>query len=183
MRALAGIVLVTVALVGCGDEAMTLADYRDAVSDLAAAHTEEVESLRATRLYQMEQAVRALVGRLEGDALEAAAVAETGRQSAGLFAAVADAVDRYAKDLGALDPPAPFRDRHREYVEALQTSTRELDVTLEALGSARSFDEIDAAIGGSTFNDTQARVDAACRNLQRMLADEGAPADLHCAPA
>ena len=145
----ATITLLVIALAGCGEPALTMDDYRDAVSGLAASHATEVEEMRSTQLWQMEQAVKSILRKQEGEAAIAAAVAETGRRSAGLFAAVADSVARYAKNLDALAPPAAVEDAHREYVTALSVSTQGLDKTLEALAGAESLDALDAAIGGS----------------------------------
>jgi hypothetical protein len=176
-------ILIALLVAGCGQASLTVDEYRDQVSDSASAFTAEAEGLRSTHLWQMERAVEGLVRELEGDALEVAAVEETGQRSAAMFAAIADAIDRYALDLSSMIPPRQIGDAHDEYVKALQLSIADIGSTLDALTSAESFDAIDAAVGGSGFNDAQYRVDAACRNLQRLLAEQGAPADLHCRPA
>ncbi len=159
---------------------MTAAEYRDEVSARSEAYAQEAETVRSGHLSRLEQAVNDLVGEFEGEALQRAAVAATAQHTSALFAAVADAVDRYTIDLEAMEPPGPLEGAHGEYVDALRLSIDGLGVTLDALAAASSFDEIDAAIGGSTFNDTQHRVDAACRSLEEALVDEGVPANLHC---
>lgn len=168
------------AIAGCADPAPTGAAYRDLVSERAAAYTGEAEELRVTHLFALDRAVDDLVKELEGADLEAAVIAETGRSSASLFARTADAVERYASDLSAIDAPEELAESHHEYVGALQLSLSGIGATIEALAGADSFDAIDAAIGGSTFNDTQFRVDAACRRLEAAMDTIGLTADLHC---
>lgn len=167
-------------IAGCADPALTGTEYRDLVAERAAAYAGESEELRSNHLFELDRAIDDLVKEKEGADLEAAAIAEAGRSSASLFARTADAVDRYASDLSAVRPPEELADAHREYVEALQLSITGIGVTVEALVAATSFDAIDEAIGGSTFNDTQFRVDAACRRLEETMGEQGHTADLHC---
>jgi hypothetical protein len=159
---------------------MTEVEYRDLVAQRAAAYAGEAEDLRSNHLFQLEREVDNLVKQTEPDDLEVAVLEETARRSASLIAAIADAVERYVSDLAAMSPPETVRQAHRDYVSALNLSIAGIGVTVEALADAGSFEEIDAAIGGSTFNDTQHRVDAACRNLENVLAAHGVGADLHC---
>jgi len=167
-------------IAGCADPALTGAEYRDLVADRAAAYAEEAEELRSAHLFELDRAVDDLVREKEGADLEAAAIVEAGRSSASLFARTADAVDRYATDLSAVRPPEELAAAHLEYVEALQLSITGIGATVEALATATSFDAIDEAIGGSTFNDTQFRVDAACRRLETAMSEQGLTADLRC---
>jgi hypothetical protein len=173
-------VIVVLLVAGCADSAVSEVEYRDLVAQRSAAYAEEAEELRSSHLFQLEREVDNLVKQTEADALEAAVLDETARRSASLVAAIADAVERYVSDLAAISPPETLRRAHREYVSALNLSIAGIGVTVEALAEAGSFEEIDAAIGGSTFNDTQHRVDAACRNLESALAARGVGADLHC---
>ncbi len=174
---------VALIVVGCAGSTSTAVEYRDLVAERSAAYAQEAEQLRADHLYRLERAVDGLVKDLEGEMLVSSVLAETSRRSASLFAAAADAVERYATDLAALDPPDALRPAHLELIAALESSISGLGVTLEALAAASTFDEIDAAIGGSTFNDAQYRVDAACRNLEEALAAADVPADLRCREA
>jgi len=168
-------------LVGCGEEpAPTNAEYRDILVDRSRIYVEEAEELRTVHVFQLERAVDDLVKELEGTDLEAAVIAETGGRSAVLFARTADALDRYVADLMAIEPPEALREPHQEYIDALWLSIRGIGDTVDALTSASSFAAIDVAIGGSTFSDTQPRVDAACDRLETALADQGAPGSLHC---
>lgn len=173
-------VVVVLLVAGCAESAITEVEYRDLVAQRAAAYAEEAEDLRSNHLFQLEREVDRLVKQIEADDLEAAVLDETARRSASLVAAIADAVERYVSDLAAMSPPETVRQAHRDYVGALNLSIAGIGVTVEALADAGSFEEIDAAIGGSTFNDTQHRVDGACRNLESVLAALGVGADLHC---
>ena len=176
--AIAAILFVTLA--GCAESALTSTEYRDLVAERSAAYAQEVEELRSTQLFGLERAVNDLVKEMEGTELETAVIAETGRSSASLFAGTADAVGRYASDLAALEPPAAMLAPHLEFVDALRLSITGIGATIQALAGASSFDQIEAAIGGSTFNDTQYRVDAACRNLEMAMTIEGMTVDLQC---
>ena len=176
--AIAAILFVTLA--GCAESALTSTEYRDLVAERSAAYAQEVEELRSTQLFGLERAVNDLVKEMEGTELEIAVVAETGRSSASLFAGTADAVVRYATDLGTMKPPAALLEAHLEFVDALRLSTTGIGATIEALATASSFDEIDAAIGASTFNDTRYRIDAACRKLEGAMAIAGVGTDLQC---
>jgi hypothetical protein len=173
-------VAVVLLVAGCAESAMTEVEYRDLVAQRAAAYAEEAEDLRSNHLFQLEREVDKLVKQTDRDDLEAVVLDETARRSASLVAAIADAVERYVSDLAAMSPPETVRQAHRDYVSALNLSIAGIGVTVEALAGAGSFEEIDAAIGGSTFNDTQHRVDAACRNLESVLASLGVGADVHC---
>lgn len=182
MRPLFALVVVLLAA-GCAGPAMTEAGYRDLVVQRSAAYAEEAEDVRSNHLFALEREVDNLVKKSDPEGLEAAVLDETARRSASLVAAIADAVERYVSDLAAISPPETVRQAHREYVSALNLSIAGIGVTVEALAVAGSFEEIDAAIGGSTFNDTQHRVDVACRNLESVLAALGVGADLHCRAA
>ena len=159
---------------------MSVTEYRDLITARSAAYAEEVEQIRFIHLSELDRAVDDLMAEEAGDSLAAAVVEETAERSALLVATIADSVRRYAVDLSELDVPGAVRPAHDELVDALQLSISEVGVTVDALNAATSFDEIDAAIGGSMFNDTQPRVDAACAALEQALADAGAPGDLRC---
>lgn len=165
---------------GCGAPVLTETDYSDLVAKRSAVYAAEVEELRSTHLLQLQQVVDELVRDLEPEVLEEAVVSETGRRSASLFAALADAVQRYADDLEAMEVPDSLLDAHLELVESQRLSIEDIGATIEALSTAASFEAIDAAIGGSAFNDAQYRVDAACRHLEERLAAEDVAADLSC---
>jgi len=177
---LAVIAILVVALAGCAESALTSTEYSDLLSERSAAFALEAEELRSTQLFGLERAVDDLVKELAGGELEAAVIAETGRSSASLFASTADAVGRYASDLAAIEPPAAMLAPHLEFVDALRLSITGVGATIQALAGASSFDQIEAAIGGSTFNDTQYRVDTACRNLEMAMTIEGMTVDLQC---
>ena len=167
-------------LSGCGQPTLTATEYRDFLTERSAAYVSEAESIRVSHLYNLERSVDDLVKTTEADRLEEAVIAETARRSAALFASVADAVRRYADDVAALDPPAQLQTAHEEFVTALELSIAGIGSMVGSLAEAASFREIDETIGGSTFNDTQHRVDAACARLEGALAELGEPADLHC---
>ena len=173
-------VIVALSVAACAPPAPTATEYRDLVVDRAAAFVEEAEQIRSIHLSELEQAIDDLVRRVDTDALEAEAIDETAARSAMLFAAIGDAVHRYALDLDEIEVPERLVPAHEEYVTSLRLSISGLGTTIEALTAASSFDEIDAAIGGSTLNDTQHRVDAACVGLERALDEAGASANLHC---
>ncbi|GMQ85870.1 MAG: hypothetical protein BMS9Abin07_1439 [Acidimicrobiia bacterium] len=165
---------------GCGASVLTEADYSELAAGRSAAYAAEAEELRSTQLLRLDQAVADLVRDLEPDALEEAVVSETGRRSASLFAALADAVERYADDLEAMEAPDSLLAAHLEFVDAQRLSIRDIGATIEALSSAASLEAIAAAVGGSAFNDAQYRVDAACRGLEERLVAEQVAADLNC---
>ncbi|MCH8990716.1 MAG: hypothetical protein IIA44_03055 [Acidobacteria bacterium] len=165
---------------GCGAPALTEADYSDLVAKRSAAFAAEAEELRSTHLFQLEQVVNDLVRDLEPDVLEDAVVSETGRRSASLFAVVGDAVQRYVNDLEAMEAPGSLLDAHLELVDSYRLSIKDIGATIEALSTAASFEAIDAAVGGSAFNDAQYRVDAACNRLEEKLLAEQVAADLNC---
>jgi hypothetical protein len=175
----AAVLLLTV--FGCGEPAMSVSDYRDAVRARAVAYADEAEQLRSDHLFQLERSVDELVDHTDPDELEEAVVAETARRTAALFASLTDAVQRYIQQLTELRPPERLEAEHRELVDALELSIAGIGDTMDALGEAGSFAEIDAAIGGASFNDTAPRVDAACRRLESALAQMGVVADLRCA--
>ncbi len=165
---------------GCGAPALTEADYSDLVAKRSAAYAAEAEELRSTHLFQLEQVVNDLVRDLEPAVLEEAVVSETGRRSASLFAVLADAVRRYVNDLEAMEAPSSLLDAHLELVDSYRASIKDIGATIQALSTAASFEAIDAAVGGSAFNDAQYRVDAACNRLEEKLRAEQVAADLKC---
>jgi len=65
-------------------------------------------------------------------------------------------------------------------VDSYRLSIKDIGATIEALSTAASFEAIDAAVGGSAFNDAQYRVDAACNRLEEKLLAEQVAADLNC---
>ncbi len=173
-------IAVLLVLSGCGQATLTPTQYRDLLTERSAAYVSEAENVRVSHLYDLERSVDDLVRTIAADQLEAAVLAETARRSAAMFASVADAVKRYADDVAALDPPDPLRRAHEEFVTALELSIAGIGAMVGSLADASSFQEIDETIGGSTFNDTRHRVDAACAALESALADSGEAADLHC---
>lgn len=180
-RRVFAVVAVLAVAAGCGEPSMTVAEYREAVRTRAVAYADEAEQLRSDHLFQLEHSVDELVEHTDPDALEAAVIAETAQRTATLFALLTDAVQRYIEDLSVLRPPDTLEAEHRELIDALELSITGIGDTMDALGEAASFAEIDAAIGGASFNDTAPRVDAACRRLESALAAQGAVADLRCA--
>ena len=167
-------------LSGCSQPALTAAEYRDMLTERSTAYVTEAENIRVSHLYDLERSVDGLVKSTEADQLEAAVLAETARRSASMFAAIGDAVKRYADDIAVVDPPDSLQTAHEEFVTALQLSITGIGAMVGSLADASSFQEINETIGGSTFNDTQHRVDAACAGLEGVLAEIGEPADLHC---
>lgn len=179
LRGAAAIVLV-LAIAGCGDPAPTVDEYRDDLRARATAFADEGEQLRVDHLFQLERSVDDLVKQTDQSELEDAVIEETARRTAALFAALTDAVQRYATDLQRIVAPPSVREAHDELVAALELSITDIGTTMDALETAASFAEIDAAIGGSPFNDSAPRVDTACVRLEAALAEQGASADLHC---
>ncbi len=173
-------IAVLLVLSGCGQATLTPTQYRDLLTERSAAYVSEAENVRVSHLYDLERSVDDLVRTIAADQLEAAVLAETARRSAAMFASVADAVKRYADDVAALGPPDPLRRAHEEFVTALELSIAGIGAMVGSLADASSFQKIDETIGGSTFNDTRHRVDAACAALESALADSGEAADLHC---
>lgn len=177
---LAATLAVWLLVAGCGAPALTEADYSDLVAKRSAAYAAEAEELRSTHLFQLEQVVNDLVRDLEPAVLEEAVVSETGRRSASLFAVLADAVQRYVNDLEAMEAPGSLLDAHLELVDSYRASIKDIGATIQALSTAASFEAIDAAVGGSAFNDAQYRVDTACNRLEEKLRAEQVAADLNC---
>ena len=171
---------VVVVASACATPTLSATEYRELLAERSAAYAREAEEIRTSHLFDLERSVDNLVKQLEGEELERAVLAETSRRSSALFASIADAVRRYSADLAALDPPNAVGLAHIEYVAALEVSITGIGAMLDALAAASSFQDIDAAIGGSTFNDTQHRVDVACVGLEQALAELGEPVDLHC---
>lgn len=144
------------------------------------AYADEGEQIRVDHLFQLERSIDDLVKETDQADLERAVIDETARRTAALFAALTDAVRRYAIELRALRPPESLREAHDELAASLELSIANIGTTMDALETAASFAEIDAAIGGSPFNDSAPRVDAACVRLEQAIAEFGTAADLRC---
>ena len=93
-------------------------------------------------------------------------------------------IDRYGNVSGVItgdsEGPTLLLDAHLELVDSYRNSIRDIGATIEALSAAASFEAIDAALGGSAFNDAQNRINAACNRLEEKLLAEGAAAALNC---
>lgn len=167
-------------LTACTTAGVSIADYATAVEERAATYGAESDALREEHLATLEDTVTRLQREFDGEALVEAAIGETAQESTKLFAGISDALDRYVRDLDAMDTPAAVSDDHREYIHALDTSRTGLAPVLEDLPSATSFEEIDRVIAGSGFADAQHRVEAACHDLERAIESQGPEVDLRC---
>lgn len=90
------------------------------------------------------------------------------------------ALDEFIAEMSSLDPPDEVASAHDTAVAALQRSRDSIPELIDSFAVAQSLDDISAAINGSTFGDTQPRVDAACRELERLAVDAGLTTDLRC---
>jgi hypothetical protein len=180
MRAVAALCAAVVVLAACSSNGMPLDEYAAAVEGEATDYADEVSSLFEQNVGDLDTAVSRLQDEVEGEALVAAALAETARLASMLFAGISDASDRFVADLDALDAPASLEAEHRAYLDALAASREGAGALLPDLAAATTFDDIDRAIGSSGFSDAQPRVDAACKNLQQAIREQGPSVDLRC---
>jgi len=172
-----------VILSACSGDGLSTAEYASAVETRAGAYADEVTKLTDKNISELDVAVARLQRDFEGEALAEAAVAETARLAAVLFAGIGDALDRHVQDLDALDVPSELQTDHRAYVMALEASRSGIAPLLSDLSMATTFDDIDRAIASSGFSDAQPRVVAACTTLQRGIEARGPVVDLRCGAA
>jgi outer membrane murein-binding lipoprotein Lpp len=181
MRRAAGLVgAFAVIVASCAGSGLSTDDYASTVEARAEAHANEIVDLVAGNTSELNVAVARLQRDFEGEALAEAAVDETARLAAALFAGIGDALDRYVQDLDALDPPSELETDHRAYVVALEASRSGIAPLLSDLPAATTFDDIDRAIASSGFSDAQPRVVAACTTLERGIEARGPLVDLRC---
>lgn len=181
MRRLATLLIAgAVVTSACSGDGLSTAEYASAVETQAAAHADEVTDLTDKNISELDVAVARLQRDFEGEALAEAAVAETARLAAILFAGIGDALDRYVRGIDALDVPSELRTDHSAYVMALEASRSGIAPLLSDLPMATTFDDIDRAIAASGFSDAQPRVVAACTTLQRGIEARGPVVDLRC---
>jgi len=180
MRTVAAVCAGVVMLTACSSNGMPVEEYATVVEGEATAYADEVSGLFEQNVSDLDTAVSRLQDEVEGEALVAAALAETARLASMLFAGISDASDRYIADLDALDAPSSLEAEHRAYLDALAASREGTDALLSDLAAATTFDDIDRAIGSSGFSDAQPRVDAACRELQEAIQAQGPTVDLRC---
>jgi hypothetical protein len=164
----------------CSDDGLSAAEYASAVETRAGVYADEVTDLTDKNISELDVVVARLQRDFEGEALAEAAVAETARFAAMLFAGIGDALDRYVQDLDALDVPSELRTDHSAYMMALEASRSGIAPLLSDLSLATTFDDIDRAIASSGFSDAQPRVVAACTTLQRGIEARGPVVDLRC---
>ena len=172
-----------VILSACSGDGLSTAEYASAVETRAGAYADEVTKLTDKNISELDVAVARLQRDFEGEALAEAAVAETARLAAVLFAGIGDALDRHVQDLDALDVPSELQTDHGAYVMALEASRSGIAPLLSDLSIATTFDDIDRAIASSGFSDAQPRVVAACTTLQRGIEARGPVVDLRCGAA
>jgi hypothetical protein len=181
MRRLATLLAAGAVIVAsCSGGELSTEEYASAVEARAGAHADEIVDLADKNISELDVVVAQLQGDLEGDALAEAAVDETARLAAALFAGIGDALDRYVQDLDALDAPSELETDHRAYVVALEASRSGIAPLLSDLPAATTFDDIDRAIASSGFSDAQPRVVAACTTLERGIEARGPLVDLRC---
>jgi hypothetical protein len=169
-----------VIIAACSGDGLSTAEYASAVENRAGAYADEVAGLTDKNISELDVAVARLQREFEGEALAEAAVAETARLAATLFAGIGDALDRYVQDLDALDVPSELRTDHGAYVVALEASRSGIAPLLSDLSMAMTFDDSERAIASSGFSDAQPRVVAACTTLQRGIEARGPVVDLRC---
>jgi len=168
-------------LVGaCVGTEPTIDEYAPVLEERADAYADEVDTVAEQTAADLNSSVNRLQDDLQGDALLAAAVAETAALSSVLFAGIGDALDRYVRNLDEMATPASVEDEHRSYITALEASRSGIAPLLAALGSATSFEEIDQAIASSGFSDAQPRVEAACTTLERAVESRKPNVNLRC---
>ena len=172
----AGAVMVT----SCSGGELSTDEYAAAVEARAEVHADQVLDLADKNISELDVAVTQLQRDLEGEELEEAAVNETARLAAVLFAGIGDALDGYVQDLDALDAPSELAADHLAYIVALESSRSGIARLLSDLSAAVTFDDIDRAIASSGFSDAQPRVVAACTTLERDIEERGPLVDLRC---
>ena len=171
-------------LVGaCSSTEPTMDEYAPVLQDRAAVYTDEVDALAEQNAADLNSVVNRLQNDLQGDALLAAAVAETVMLFSMLFAGIGDALDRYVRDLDEMPTPASVEDEHLAYLKALDASRSGVAPLMEALATATSFEQIDEAIASSGFSDAQPRVEAACGTLERAVESLWPNVNLRCVVA
>lgn len=164
----------------CSSGGISVDVYAPAVEARAELYADEVTDLADRNISELDTAVFTLQRDFEGDALAEAAIAETSRLAARLFAGIGDALDRYVHDLDALEPPSDLETEHRSYIAALEASRSGIALLVGDLTAATTFDDIDRAIASSGFSDAQPRVVAACNTLQSAIGVLGPVVDLRC---
>lgn len=167
----------------CSGGGLSVDEYGSAVESRAGAYADEVTALADRNISELDAAVVRLQRDVEGDELTAAAIAETARLAAQLFAGIGDALDRFVQQLDELDAPSELETDHRAYVVALEASRSGIAPLIADLSSAVTFDDIDRAIASSGFSDAQPRVTATCTSLQRSIGARGSVVDLRCEPS
>ena len=181
MRPLVTMFVAGVALIsGCSGGGLSVEEYAPLVEDRAATYADEITALADRNISDLDVAVVRLQRDFEGEALVEAAIDETARLASMLFAGIGDALDRYVRDLDALDAPSDLQTEHRAHIVALKASRSGIAQLLSNLTAATTFDDVDHAIAGSGFSDAQPRVVAACNTLQRAIAEEGSVVHLRC---
>lgn len=176
--------LLTVALAvsACSAGGLSVDVYAATVEARAGSHADEVTGLADKNLSELDAAVARLQRDFEGDSLVEAAIAETARLAAMLFAGIGDALDRFVQELDEIDAPSDVESDHRAHIVALEASRAGIAPLLADLSAATTFDDIDRAIASSGYSDTQPRVIAACASLQDAIEALGPVVDLRCEP-
>ncbi|MEN8235489.1 MAG: hypothetical protein ABFR89_11295 [Actinomycetota bacterium] len=176
--------LVALALIGTAcSSSMAIDEYAALIEDRAAAYADEHEDLGRRHLADLEAAIADLQDSMEGERLATAALDETARRSAKLFAGIGDALGRYIDELDEIEPPRSVSAEHVAYVEALKGSSEGIGPLISTLTEAVSFDEINRAFASSGYADSSLRVAAACLRLEEVLEGQDLDADLPCEEA
>jgi vacuolar-type H+-ATPase subunit I/STV1 len=147
--------------VGCNDDGdeMTLEEYFQRI--------DELDQRLQDRSQELED---------ELDALGEDASLEDAADS---FEEQVNALQEFIDDMEDLDPPGEAREAHDEAAEALNAAVEQFDGLIEDFRSADSLEDAFALTENADFSAIE-RANEACRELERIAADNNIDVDLDC---
>ncbi len=175
-------VVLTIALVtaACSSTPpMSIDAYADAATAATAAYVGESQQLGLTYQKTVESEVGKIVDSGAADAVaDATTLVRT--ETVNYLALLDDAILRYVAAIEDMTPPAAVKDAHGAYLAIVESVRATVPQMREAVASAGSIPEIQAALRRSGFADGQAAWLATCSSLEQAVRDAGRGVDLKC---
>lgn len=177
----AALFLLAVAIVTAGcSSASTVDAYVEEIEGVASAYVTEAQGLSYAYQSGVEDGVRELVETSDDPVDEAVGFVKA--ETMNYLVLLEDAMQRYAKALESIDPPAAVAEEHDAYLAAVRSVLASLPDTRTSITESESLDDVAFALGASGFSDGQARWTATCLALEQAVRDEGKGLDLKCEP-
>lgn len=163
----------------CASEALTVAQYVEAMEEATETYIAESQTLSETFQREVTNQISDIV-EMSDATIEDRATDITKREMVQYLSLLEDAMSRYLENISSLAPPDSVVDPHSDYVAALDAVVGALPEAGTAISQAGDLSGIQGALAGSDFRDGQYRLASTCASLEAAVRSQDRGLDLGC---